>query len=62
MQPTNELRWLERINGESPHQTFVWVLQQKWAGWKPTGNKHPFKETEDVIEWRDVPVVKEESK
>jgi hypothetical protein len=70
MTPTPELRFVERevFKNELGHNGIVSqrvvtqrILQQKWVGWKPTGNKHPCKETEDVIEWRDVPVVKEQA-
>ena len=63
-QPTNELRWAERVlqievNNPTPELAFMTVthqvLQQKW-------NATPWNESEPIgaeYQWRDVPVEKE---
>lgn len=65
MQPTNELRFVERTVWQKlkyPNRSAVnvkstvTVLQQKWVQHHIS---HP--ETEASFEWRDVPNVKEES-
>jgi len=58
MSPTNELRFVERVNSvEVGPLTYryetIRVLQQKWV----EADRHEWPATE----WRDVPLVKEET-
>lgn len=53
MQPTNELRFVEReLNDGIGKTCTIKVLQQKWAWYFDDGSECGF-------EWQDVPTVKE---
>jgi len=60
MNPTSELRWIERKVYDETTNFYghtVCILQQKWAGFVSNG---PLKiDVEYQEEWRDVPVKKE---
>jgi hypothetical protein len=53
MTPTNELRFVERVDNSKAEYKTLRILQQKWVDYKPLSM------TVLQKEWRDVPVEKE---